>query len=159
MTTIEGLLVCSSQALTPLLREDNAISPSIFAKSLKEANCPRRSASIQRPGRLPQGFTVNLGGSKLGRYYVSQLGRYIIPYIYMGKANLTYLWSYWTHTNGFLWFGTAQVAPGNTGRVYHRPRSPITPTGTSECIPALWIESERLGISCINTFTPWYDPK
>ena len=35
MTTIEGLLVWSSQALTPLLREDNTTSPSIVAKSSK----------------------------------------------------------------------------------------------------------------------------
>ncbi len=33
MATIEGLLVWSSQALTPLLREDNTRSPAIVAKS------------------------------------------------------------------------------------------------------------------------------
>ncbi len=35
MATIEGLLVWSSQALTPLVREDNTTSPSIVAKSSK----------------------------------------------------------------------------------------------------------------------------
>ncbi len=35
MATIEGLLVWSSQALTPLLWEDNTTSPSIVAKSSK----------------------------------------------------------------------------------------------------------------------------
>ena len=35
MATIEGLLLWSSQALTPLLREDNTTSPSIVAKSSK----------------------------------------------------------------------------------------------------------------------------
>ncbi len=35
MASIEGLLVLSSQALTPLLREDNTSSPSIVANSSK----------------------------------------------------------------------------------------------------------------------------
>ena len=35
MATIEGLLVLSSQALTPLLREDNTSNPSVVAKSSK----------------------------------------------------------------------------------------------------------------------------
>ncbi len=64
-------------------------------------------------------FTVILGGSKLGRFGLGQLGRYLVQYINQGCHGVN-IRAY------FFDLGTGPVDSRHTGPVYHRPSSLIT---------------------------------